>query len=104
MKSCEIPREDMLSHPIHLNLGETESDFLHAKRAAEDLAKSYYSDPMLLSWFSRACGCYSPHETECCEEGRPSWVSYAESRGGNLTIDVNNEDYVFIFRGKQELS
>jgi hypothetical protein len=30
-------------------------------------------------------------------------VDYAKSRGGNLTIDINDEEYVFIFQGKPTL-
>jgi hypothetical protein len=67
-------------------------------------AKSYYSDAMLLSWFDKKNGRYSPYDVECCGEGKPSWVEYAKSRGGNLTIDINNEDYVFVFLGKPSLS
>jgi hypothetical protein len=59
---------------------------------------------MLLSWFDKKSGRYSPHEAECCKEGKPSWVEYAKSRGGNLTIDINDEDFVFVFMGKPDLS
>jgi hypothetical protein len=105
MQECEIPREDMLPNPVHLRIAEPGLDFEQAQRAAKNLAKSYYSDPMLLSWFDKKAGRYSPHEIACCKEGEPpSWVEYAKSRGGNLTIDVNNEAFVFVFRGKQGLS
>ena len=99
MKRCEIPKEDMLPNPVHLTLEKTGLDFESAQKVAKDLAKSYTSEAMLLSWFDRKVGSYSPHEIECCKEGKPpSWVEYAKSRGGNLTIDINNEEYVFVFR------
>lgn len=104
MASCEIPERYMLPNPVHLNIEESGLDFAKAERIAKDQAKSYYSDAMLLSWFNKKKGRYSPHDVECCVEGKPSWVSYAKSRGGNLTIDINNEEYVFVFRGKQGLS
>jgi hypothetical protein len=59
---------------------------------------------MLLSWFDKKSGRYSPHEAECCPEGKPSWVEYARSRGGSLTIDINDEEFVFVFMGKPGLS
>jgi hypothetical protein len=35
--------------------------------------------------------------------GRPAQlVIYAERRGGNVTVDINDEDYVFIFRLEKE--
>lgn len=105
MLECEIPREDMLPNPVHLKLDGPGRGFERAKRAAKNLAKSYSGDAMLLSWFDRKAGRYSPHEVECCKDGEPpSWVEYARSRGGNLTIDINHEEYVFVFRGKQGLS
>jgi hypothetical protein len=105
MEPCEIPREDRLPNPVHLKLEGPGLDFERATKAAKNLAKSYSSDAMLVSWFDRKAGRYSPHEVHCCKEGEPpSWVEYARSRGGNLTIDINHEEYVFVFRGKQGLS
>jgi len=99
MRGCEIPTGPALPNPVYLQMGR--SDFEGALKVAKDTARSYCTDPMLLSWYDRAKGMYSPHEAECCAEGKPSWVTYAKSRGGNLTVDINHEDYVFIFRGKQ---
>ena len=31
------------------------------------------------------------------EVEKPAWVIYAESRGGNITIDINQEEYIFIY-------
>ncbi|UCG12143.1 MAG: hypothetical protein JSU72_16810 [Deltaproteobacteria bacterium] len=31
-------------------------------------------------------------------------MEYAKSRGGNLTVDGDGKEYVFVFRGKQGLS
>ena len=103
MRMCEIPKADILPTPVHLTIKE-ELDFLKAERVAKDQARSYYGDAMLLSWFDKKTGRYSPHDVDCCSEGRPSWVEYAKSRGGNLTIDINDEEYVFVFLGKPGLS
>jgi Domain of unknown function (DUF5619) len=103
MRMCEIPNADALPTPVHLRIQE-ELDFLKAERVAKDQARSYYSDATLLSWYDRKNGRYSPYDVACCSEGKPSWVEYAKSRGGNLTIDINDEDYVFVFLGKPGLS
>ena len=104
MKHCEIPDARTLENPIHLKMKEAGLDFYRAEQFAKTQAKSYASDAMLLSWYDRKNGRYSPHDVECCVEGKPSWFTYAKSRGGNLTIDINDEEYVFVFRGKQTLS
>lgn len=51
---------------------------------------------MLLAWYDRKRGRFSPNVV-CCSERKPGWVVYAESRGGNITIDINDESYVFIY-------
>jgi hypothetical protein len=104
MISCEIPEAYMLPNPVHIEVEEPGLDFEIAERIAKNQAKAYSSDAVLLSWYDKKEGRYSPHEVVCCSEGKPSWVKYAKSRGGNLTIDVNAEEYVFVFRGKQALS
>ena len=104
MRSCEIPTPYMLPNPVHLRGKGEVIDFDRARRMAKDQARSYYGDAMLLSWFDKKKGRYSPREVDCCREGQPSWVTYAKCRGGNITIDINHEEYVFVFRGKEGLS
>ena len=58
---------------------------------------------MLLAWFDRARGVFSPNIT-CCREDKPSWLTYAESRGGDIVICINDLDYVFVFRGLTDRS
>lgn len=103
MLACEVPNRNMLPTPVHIKI-QGSLDFVKAQSIAKEQAKAYYSDSMLLSWFDKKGGRYSPHEAECCIEGKPSWVEYARSRGANLTIDINDEDYVFMFMGKPDLS
>jgi hypothetical protein len=104
MRVCEIPTAEMFSRAIHLHMGGKELTFEAAKRAAHERAKTYSSDPMLLSWFERKSGSYSPNGVECCTEGEPGWVAYARSRGADLTIDINDEDYIFMFTGQGGLT
>ena len=66
------------------------------KEAAIAVAKNYGYESHLLSWFDKRGGTHSLMD-ECCVDGEPSWIASAEARNGNLTIDVNDEDYVFIF-------
>ena len=51
---------------------------------------------MLLAWYDREAGAFSPQVT-CCGDDKPAWLIYAESRGGDLVIDINQEAYVFVY-------
>jgi len=60
-------------------------------------AIKYIQDPMILSWLNRKTGQHSP-DVDCCQEdGKESWEIYAESRGGKLRAEVDDQ-FVFIFR------
>ena len=79
-------------------------DFIHvrtvrdiAQRISAIVARQEGPEPMLLAWFDRARGLFSPNIT-CCREDKPSWLTYAESRGGDIVIMLNDLDYVFVFR------
>ena len=74
-----------------------EVDFNKAHSLAKEEAKHYLSDPMTLSWLNRTTGQHSP-DVDCCQEdGKESWEIYAESRGGAVRIEIDNQ-YIFIFR------
>jgi len=94
----------MFEKAIHLHLDKKELTFDEARRAAFERAHTYSSDPMLLSWFDRKAGTYFPSVVECCSRGEPSWLTYAHSRGGDLAVDINDEEYIFVFKGKEGLS
>ena len=89
---------EMLRDPIDLRVEGT-LDFSQAKSLARQKAGEIRDEPLLLAWFDRSRGLFSPHLT-CCREEKPSWLTYAESRGGDLVICVNYLDYVFVFKGK----
>ncbi|MCG6979950.1 MAG: AF1514 family protein [Deltaproteobacteria bacterium] len=103
MEACEIPKGEMLPNPVYVLLDESGLDFERAHDAARNLAKKLYHEPMLLSWFDRSAERYSPQDVDCCVEGKPGWVEYARSRGGDFTVDINYQAYVFIFRGGEEI-
>jgi len=102
MKTCEIPKGHILPNPVYVVLDRAGLDFERAQDAARDLAQKLYWEPMLLSWFDKNAGRYSPHDVTCCKEGEPGWVEYARSRGGDFTVDINYQDYIFTSRGGEE--
>jgi hypothetical protein len=51
---------------------------------------------MLLSWNNAETGEYYP-AYECGRSGRPAWVVYADARSADLTVDINDGRYTFMF-------
>lgn len=80
-----------------LNLKSHKELAFHAARSlANQEASKYIKDPMILSWLNRKTGQHSP-DVDCCQEnGKESWEIYAESRGGKLRTEVDDQ-FVFIF-------
>lgn len=97
MSECVPLTREMLRDPIDLRV-QGPLDFSQAQSLARRRALAVGGEPMLLAWFDRARGVFSPNIT-CCREDKPSWLTYAESRGGDIVISLNDCDYVFVFRG-----
>lgn len=81
---------------IKLKIDNPDLDFAEAKDMARQKAKEICDDPMLLSWYQHKTGESYPN-LECGPGDKPAWIVYAESRGGDLTIDINDGEYVFIY-------
>ncbi|MDY6908572.1 MAG: AF1514 family protein [Thermodesulfobacteriota bacterium] len=97
MTACKALTREMLSKPIDVRSPSGTVDFQTARRLAEEKARERLAEPMLLAWYDREAGTYSP-KVECCDEHKPGWLVYAESRGGDVTVSVDREAYVFVFR------
>jgi len=88
--------EDYPGKHIKLKIDNADLDFAEAKDLAKQKAKESCADPMLLSWYQGKTGESYPN-LECGPGDKPAWITYAESRGGDLTIDINEGQYVFIY-------
>jgi hypothetical protein len=86
----------MLDHPVDIRVEDAGLDFAGAREVAERRARELCENPILLAWFDGKTGRFSPN-IECCREDKPSWLTYAQSRGGDLIIDINGEEYVFVY-------
>jgi hypothetical protein len=73
-----------------------------ARDAALAHVKTYDSDPMLVGWYERKTGKQSPAEGCEDEESEPSWVRYAKNHGGNLSVNVNDGEFIFIYRSAHQ--
>ena len=96
MAECPILRKDMLRNPIEVRV-DGDLDFARARESADKEARKKSADPMLLAWYDGKTGKFSPR-VECGAEDKPGWLMYAESRGGSIVIDINDLEYVFVYR------
>ncbi len=96
-QDCQIPTLSMLPNPIRIKISDESCDFECAKKKAVSKAMAYDNSPELLSWYDKKRHIYSPND-ECCVEGEPNWLAFALAKNADLTIDINNEEYVFVFR------
>jgi len=97
MKECPIFSLEMLAKPIDLQLEDEGLDFGRAKKKADETVENLVGEAMLLAWYVARTGEYAP-DIPCCQTDKPPWLAYAQSRGGNLAVVINNGDYVFIYR------
>jgi hypothetical protein len=98
MYDCTYVTRDMLSHPIELRAEGPDLDFHRARALAEEEVRKFSVDPMLLAWFDKKEARFSPDVT-CCGTEKPTWLVYAEARGGNISVDINDEEFVFVYNG-----
>jgi hypothetical protein len=94
-RSCEEPSRTMLRSPVDLTM-PPEAGFDRAHDLAWQEARRRAAEPMLLSWWDGPRGRYSP-PVSCCGEDEPAWLIYARSRGADLDVSINGEQYVFLF-------
>jgi len=80
---------------LSLTITDTDLDFVKAKNIAKKTAFEKCDHPMILSWKNGKTGESYP-DYECGINKKPFWIRYAEGRGANLTIDINQGDYVFM--------
>lgn len=71
-------------------------DYAAAHILASALAEKAAGETMLVAWFDGKNKVGYPEVQECTGD-RPGWLAYAESRGGNLEVNVNGGEYIFVF-------
>ncbi|MEJ2657412.1 MAG: AF1514 family protein [Desulfobacterales bacterium] len=81
---------------IKIRIDDKDLDFLKAKNIAKEKAKELADDPMLLSWHNGKTGEYFP-KLECGTWEKPVWIIFAESRGADIAVNINDGEYVFLY-------
>ena len=81
---------------IKIQIDEKDLDFVKAKDIAKEKARELAEDPMLLSWYNGKTGEYFP-KLECGTWEKPVWIIFAESRGADIAININDGEYIFLY-------
>ena len=81
---------------IHLQVDQTDLSVDQARDIAKAKAKELSNDPMLLSWYNGRNGEYFP-KMECGTWDKPVWIVFAESRGADIAININDGEFVFLY-------
>ena len=87
---------DSRKEEIDLQIEGPDLEFVKAKAIVKKKAQAMYGETMLLSWHNALTGEYYP-TYDCGGSDQPAWIVYAESRGANLTIRVNDGAFTFMF-------
>ncbi|MBI4757141.1 MAG: AF1514 family protein [Betaproteobacteria bacterium] len=82
-------------HHLGLIISGLGLDFESAQALAKTAASRLAPGAMLLAWYDRPRGRESPEVPECTS--KPGWIAYAEGHGGDIRVDVNHGEYVFMF-------
>ena len=81
---------------IHLSVDDPNLELAAASALAKEKARAMDTNAMMLSYHSGKTGEYWP-TYDCGGNGRSPWLVFAEARGYNLKIDINNGDYEFFY-------
>ncbi len=93
---CRPLTREMLGLAFDLKLDEGRLTPESARQAADEEARAHDEEPMLISWYEAGSGRHSPR-VECCRDDVPGWLAYAQSRGADLVININDLSYVFVY-------
>jgi Domain of unknown function (DUF5619) len=81
---------------LKIRVDDRNLDFVRAKRIAKGKATEMAEDPMLLSWYNGKSGDYFP-KYPCGHWQKPVWILFAESRGADLAVNINDGEYIFLY-------
>nr|WP_320193217.1 AF1514 family protein [uncultured Desulfobacter sp.] len=80
---------------IEKTVDDPDLNFKQAKALAKEIAQQNGKNSMILSWKNGKTGEFYPTR-ECGTQKKPAWIYYAQVRGANLTININNGEYIFM--------
>ncbi len=85
---------------------EIDLDFHMASTLSEDIAHRLLGENSCLSWYDRLRDHECPAGVSECHDvcEIPGYLEYAETRGAQLKVDINQGTFVFCFRSVEEFS
>lgn len=97
MVEIRTQADKALKHEIvNLQIAGRDLGFEEVSNQARSRAREISKDAMMLAWFNRRSGQGFP-DYDCGAGEKPPWRVFAEARGANLTIDVNDGEFIFLY-------
>jgi hypothetical protein len=96
MAELRHPPREYPHELIKLHSEAQELDFVAAKTMAKAKALEINTDAMMLSYYDDRRSEGFPNY-DCGSQTKPPWEVFAESRGCNLIIDIDDGDYLFFY-------
>lgn len=86
---------DISFENIRITAAECNVDFNQARRLAEEVIADMVRMPTLVAWFDGKKGVEHPVAQENQQE--TGWLAYAAGHNGRVRVDINEDEYSFIF-------
>jgi hypothetical protein len=80
---------------IDLIITGTTLKYATPRSLADNLAEDALDEPMIVAWYDGIKKQEHPFVPEC--QHKPGWVAYAEGHNGKLQININQDEYRFIY-------
>lgn len=93
---AKAPLKYRLINPLKIRTDQPDLEFVDAQSMADNKVKSLCPEPVLVSWYNSTTGESYPN-IECGAAKKPGWLYYAESRNCDMTVDINDEQFIFIY-------
>ena len=96
MARIEIAENEYALETVTITVKDPNLDLSSASAMAKEKARDMDKNAMMLSYHSTKTGEYWPRH-DCGSNDRPPWLVFAESRGYNLKIDINDGEFEFFY-------
>jgi hypothetical protein len=88
--------EKFLINTVYVHSRLADCTLAAAKQFATQKVREVYPDAMLLAWHVGRTGEARP-KLACDFGDKPAWLVFAESRGADLTLVVDDGAFVFVY-------
>ena len=96
MAQIQLTSDEYSLDTVAMTVEDPDLDLTTATAMAKAKAREMDSNAMMLSYHSGKTGEYWPNH-DCGSNRQPPWIVFAEARGYNLKIDINDGEYEFFY-------